>query len=123
MGGRGVPSVRPGHTPRACFARTRPFRWSERGRVGSRLRGNDVGERRNDGGRRRSDGGRRRNDDWGCGDEGGGECDSGPASPPRAYPAKIASLLRAPFAEAKGAGWVPACAGMTWGSAGMTVGR
>ena len=21
----------PGHTPRACFARTRPFRWSERG--------------------------------------------------------------------------------------------
>ena len=117
-GGRmGVAPLRPGHTP-ACLLRSHasPFAEAKGDGVGSCLR-------RNDGGRRRSDGGRRRNDDWGCGDEGGGECDSGPASPPRAYPAKIASLLRAPFAEAKGAGWVPACAGMTWGSAGMTVGR
>ena len=41
---RNDPRVRPGHTPRACSARTRPFRWERKGQ-------NVV--RRDDGGRAR----------------------------------------------------------------------
>ena len=84
-----LPHPRPGHTPRARFACTRPFRWSERGRVFALALPfwMDVpsAEAPACAGMTR----------WG-GNDGGGDGGDGP-SPPRASPCVLAPLARVPL--------------------------